>query len=152
MRPDSLRHVVIVSDDNSTQMSAGAFDSFVKGRAGYQDYRLHGAVGLSSGGCVARVGSVYQELAQLSGGMLFHICDADWSALFTQLGQEVADLAKTHSKLSHTPVPASVVVRYNGAEAARGSQWELDTPNRQVVQGALPADGTPIEVCYPYTN
>jgi hypothetical protein len=152
MRKDSMRHFVIVTDDNS-RISASSFDSFLKKRTGYGDYMLHGIIGMKSGGCVARVGSVYKDLASRTKGSLFDICSADWTPLFNKLAQTVSDIAKTHYKLSKDPVAGTVTVRYGSSLATVGSDYDFDKPNRQVIlKGSLPADGTAIQVCYDYIN
>jgi hypothetical protein len=151
MRPKSLRIFVEVSDDNS-YITAAAFDSFLKARGGaYNDYIFHSIVGLTSGGCVAKVGDVYKQLSSWTKGMTFHICNANWNTLFNQLGQQVANIATTQYKLKHTPLISTMKVTYNGAAKQVGTHWVYDTTNQQLVlKGQLPGAGTQIKVCYQY--
>ncbi|MBW2735641.1 MAG: hypothetical protein JRH20_24925 [Deltaproteobacteria bacterium] len=148
LRKDSLRHFVIVTDDNSS-LSASSFHNYITNRPGFHDYILHGVVGMTSGGCVARTGSVYKDLAARTGGLLFHICTADWTALFKELSDKVADLAQTHYKLSKTPLANTVVVHYGLAATQEGVDWDLDLVGSQVVlKGNLPQSGQSIDICY----
>jgi len=150
LRPHSLRHIVIVSDDESRAMSANQFDSFITSRSGFDDYRLHGIVGLFSDSCLSQVGSIYKDLAQRTGGLLFHICNADWTALVTELSQDLADVARLHYTLAHAPING-VVVHYGNTEAQAGVDYDFDPIGQQIVlKGSLPAPGTSITACYTY--
>ena len=91
MRPEASKHVVIVTDDNSS-MSAGAFDAAFRGLdPSYADYKLHGIVSLTNCAQTADIGDVYIDLADLTGGLLGDLCDQDFQPLFDLLSTEVVN-------------------------------------------------------------
>lgn len=150
MRPTSVRHFVVVTDDKAKQINWVAFHAFLKSRPGYGDYVFHSIVGLKDEGCVADEGKDYVALSLATGGLKYHICNANWSALFQKLGQVVAT-ATTKFKLNQKPKAGTVTVTYNGKAAIPGKDWIHDPVINQVVlKGSLPADGTAIKVCYQY--
>lgn len=105
MRPNGLKHVVVVSDDNS-DMAAGTFHAMFQAYGPeYASYKFHAIVGLldpnsflecaSDPVCCALIaedGSQYISLAGLTGGVVGPLCDngkQDFSGLFTALSTEV---------------------------------------------------------------
>ena len=153
MRPNSLRQIVVVSDDNSS-LSAPAFHAWIKARTGYKDYVFHSIVSLTyTLFCTAKDGKVYIDLSNWTKGLKAHICTANWNSLFTQLSKKVSDVAKTQYKLSKTPLANTIKVQYNNVYVKHGQHWIWDVANSQVVlKGKLPGPGTKIKVCYQYTN
>lgn len=150
MRPTSVRHFVVVTDDKAKGANWATFHAFLKARQGYGDYVFHSIVGLKDEGCVADEGKDYVALSLATGGLKYHICNANWSALFSKLGQVVAT-ATTKFKLTKKPKSGTVSVTYNGKTAVPGQDWIHDpTINQIVLKGSLPADGTAIKVCYQY--
>ena len=91
MREEASKHIVIVTDDNSS-MSAANFDSAFTGLdPSYADYRLHGIVSLTNCPQTAQIGSVYMDLADQTGGVLGDLCDQDFQPLFDLLSTEVVN-------------------------------------------------------------
>ncbi len=129
-RPQAKKVFVIVSDDNAEDVNAANFLDLVKPDLGGQDPVIFGFVGLDEtrSGCkIAKVGSAYEELAFKTGGAVFDICDADWSANFGKLSANVAAIAQsqftvkapkiaavTSATIDGKPVPASAI-RVSGA-------------------------------------
>ena len=153
MRPNSLRQIVEVSDDNSRPgygyPTGPSFHSWIVKRPGWKDYVFHSIVSLYKDSCTATVGTEYMWLSKQTKGMEQHICKANWNAMFNQLGKKVADLAKTQYKLKGTPNPNTIKVYYNNTLVPKGVNWDYDGPNNQVVlKGKLPGNGTAIKVCY----
>lgn len=153
MRPNSLRQIIVVTDDNS-KLSASAFHAWIKARPGYKDYVFHSIVSLVyTFMCTAKDGKVYIDLSNWTKGLKFHICNANWNSLFTQLSKKVADIAKTQYKLSKTPVANTIKVEYNNVPKQHGKDWIWDVTNTQVVlKGQLPGPGTKIKICYQYVK
>ncbi|MEM6992242.1 MAG: vWA domain-containing protein, partial [Myxococcota bacterium] len=78
MRAEASKHIVIVTDDNSS-MNAAQFDAaFVGLDASYAEYRLHGIVSLTNCPQTAQIGNVYIDLANDTGGVLGDLCDQDF--------------------------------------------------------------------------
>lgn len=149
MRPTSVRHFVVVTDDKAKKVNWLAFNTFLKARKGYADYVFHSIVGLKDEGCVADKGKDYIALSTATGGLMFHICKANWTTLFQKLGQ-VVSTATTKFKLTRTPkTGAKITVTYGGKATVAGKDWIYDAKINQIVlKGALPADGTKIKVCF----
>lgn len=105
IRPNSVKHLVVVSDDNSS-MGATAFDDAFKAiDPSYSGYLFHAIVAFENpdpleclGGAAccsgfipisADVGSVYIELANLTGGVAGDLCDQQFGPVFDQIAQSV---------------------------------------------------------------
>ncbi|MCK5799137.1 MAG: VWA domain-containing protein [Deltaproteobacteria bacterium] len=147
MRPGSIRHFIAVTDDESS-VKANDFHQFIKSRGpDYADYVFHGIVGLNSGGCVARPGQQYVDLANMTHGLKFHICNANWAQLFNALGKNVAT-ATSKLKLSKKPIPGSIQVWFDNFQTSQGSHWTYDPVINQIVIVKYPQAGAKIRVCY----
>ena len=103
MRPDASKHIIMVTDDNSS-LPAASFDSqFTALDPSYAEYKLHGIVSMQNCPQAARVGSVYIELGQLTGGLLTDLCDQDFQPVFDLLSTEVIEGAQLSCQY---PIPA----------------------------------------------
>jgi hypothetical protein len=107
MRPGSIKHVVVVSDDNSEPMTSGQFHVAFEGiSADYEDYFFHaivaytepnpfecfGGMGTCCEGFIplsAAKGQVYLELVALTGGVSGDLCDQQFGPVFNQIAQSV---------------------------------------------------------------
>ena len=88
LRADSVKVVVFVTDDDS-DINA---DSFLQqAPSELENTKYFGFVGKSS--CadseIENVGQVYEQLANLSGGEMFSLCDPDWTAKFSKLTDSI---------------------------------------------------------------
>lgn len=98
LRPDSLTHVVVVSDDNSA-LPAADFTSQFSGLAEQLDnFVFHAIVstldpdGPACGSCCAlgaSQGTVYQELVAQTGGVEGNLCDQEFQPVFAAVAQQV---------------------------------------------------------------
>jgi hypothetical protein len=105
IRPNSVKHVVVVSDDDSS-MDAATFDNAFKALdADYANYFFHAIVafeapdplecGLGASCCLsliplsADVGEVYLQLVQQTGGVAGDLCDQEFGPVFNQIAQSV---------------------------------------------------------------
>jgi len=149
MRKNSLRQIVEITDDRSYYVTAQAFHSWITARPYYKDYVFHSIVGLTSGGCVASVGQQYIDLSNMTKGMKFHICNANWNSLFQQLGKSVAGIAKTQFPLSKTPLLNKVDVYYNNVKKTQGVHYAyIPGSNWVQLKPPYPANNTQIKICY----
>ena len=90
MRPDSVKHIIVVSDDDS-YVSAEEFDAqFLALDPGYAGYRVHGIVATEPCGEGA-VGSEYIALAELTGGVIGDLCQQEFQPLFDTLSTAVLE-------------------------------------------------------------
>lgn len=86
LRPEASKHVVVISDDNSS-LSAQAFDTAFRALGDgmiLSEYQLHSIVAVRSAppgetdicdGLIASEGRVYVELSDLTGGVRGDLCD-----------------------------------------------------------------------------
>ena len=106
IRPGSVKHLVVVSDDDSS-LDAASFDAMFKAiDPDYDDYFFHAIVAyenpdplecfaMTSGCCAgliplsADVGQVYLDLAQLTGGVTGDLCEQQFGPVFNQIAQSV---------------------------------------------------------------
>ncbi|MCA9680604.1 MAG: VWA domain-containing protein [Myxococcales bacterium] len=106
MRPNSVKHVVVVSDDDSA-MDAATFDATFKALdPGFTNYYFHAIVAyenpdplecfaMSSTCCAgliplsADVGQVYLDLVNLTGGISGDLCEQQFGPVFNQIAQSV---------------------------------------------------------------
>jgi hypothetical protein len=103
LRPSAKKAIVVVSDDNSA-VSASEFLSQFASLSQVDDMTLYGFIGIgASSPCKAREGTVYEALAQQTGGRVYNICDQDWSARFDDLADNVVSLTQQIS------IPPSVL-------------------------------------------
>ena len=107
MRPDALKHVIVVSDDNAS-MNANSFNTAFKALGPeYVDYRFHAIVGENDAGdvlwciqnpvccaLIASEGSAYVTLVGLTGGLLGDLCDQEFGPIFNELSTVVVDDAE----------------------------------------------------------
>ena len=105
LRADSRKVFVLVTDDRST-MSAAQFRSVYGSLYAADTMVAFGWIGLGAAAspCQAATGTQYQDLAQATGGDMNNVCDANWSAKFAELAQNVVTLA-----LDTIPLPADVI-------------------------------------------
>jgi hypothetical protein len=100
LRPGALKHIVVVSDDES-DWSKAMFEGQVTAlpAPGFgADWRLHAVVaedlgfGFPPGHCftlAAAPGTIYIALQQAHMGLFYSLCDTNWDPLFVALGQAV---------------------------------------------------------------
>ncbi len=89
LRPDTLRVIVAVTDDDSA-LSADAFDAQLRARPGWDGYVFNSIVGYESrADCptLTRRGSVYLTLTDRTMGQRARVCDPDWTGTFTAFAQ-----------------------------------------------------------------
>ncbi|KIG17772.1 hypothetical protein DB30_02805 [Enhygromyxa salina] len=105
IRPNSVKHLVVVSDDNSS-MNAANFDMAFKAlNPDYANYFFHAIVAfeapdpldcaLGASCCLSFIplseeaGDVYLDLVSLTGGVAGDLCDQQFGPVFNQIAQSV---------------------------------------------------------------
>ena len=98
LRPDSLTHVVVVSDDNSALPAADFTSQFGALADQLDNFVFHAIVstldpdGPACGSCCAlgaSQGTVYQELVSQTGGVEGNLCDQEFQPVFAAVAQQV---------------------------------------------------------------
>lgn len=93
LRSDAPTHFVVVTDDESSPMTAAAFQTGMEGKLGH-DFTFHAIV--EDGTCnsfLGGKGTQYMTLADATGGGKHRVCTADWSGLFKELESAVLESA-----------------------------------------------------------
>ncbi len=91
IRSNSVKHVVVVSDDNSI-VAADDFHTWMHSQgSSYRDYRFHGVVALWMCAEAAAVGQVYIDLAERTGGVVSDLCEQNFQPVFDQLSEAVIE-------------------------------------------------------------
>lgn len=129
LRADSQKHIIFVTDDNST-MTAASFTTqlaALQPQGTFANYKVHGIYAYGNGqstGCTgafgtgAADGTVYTTLITNSGGTRGVICNDDWTQVFTDItqavvsGSQVACELDVPSPAQGTLDPAQVNVKY----------------------------------------
>jgi hypothetical protein len=99
LRPDSIKHIVAVTDDES-DWSRATFEAQLAALTapGFgTTWKFHAVVAEAppfdfSSPCFALsadVGAIYMDLQAAHGGLFFSLCSTDWSPLFTTLAESV---------------------------------------------------------------
>jgi hypothetical protein len=94
----------------------------------------------------ADAGTGYYEAAVETGGILFSICEEDWSGLLAELGFEASGLRKEFY-LSKIPVQDTISVTVDGVEETR---WTYISASNAIRfdDDAVPEEGAEIIVEY----
>jgi hypothetical protein len=161
LRADAGLSIIAVSDrDDLSEDDVSAYEQFLidlKGGSTPDRITFSAIVGTAPEGCDggegihASYGARYIALAELFGGDVESLCDADFSAVVARLGDEPVQRKSTFP-LSHVPVADSLVVQVDGAVMEEDVAWIYD-PQRQAVVFAsdhLPDFGATIRALYQY--
>jgi hypothetical protein len=107
MRPDSKKHFVVVSDDESTMMTAAAFTSAADALdpAVIKDWDFHGIFAQTMCMEASAVGNVYKELVMQTGGVAGDLCLQQFDPVFDQLAMDVAGKAEIACDWTIPPPP-----------------------------------------------
>ena len=89
IRADSVKHIVVVSDDES-DLEAAEFDTqFGELAPDYESYVMHAIVCPWDCPEAADIGQTYLDLVGLSGGVLGDLCEQDFQPVFDELADAV---------------------------------------------------------------
>jgi hypothetical protein len=158
LRPDSIKHFVVVTDDES-DWSRATFEAQLAALTapGFgTDWRFHAVVAEGwpwdlTSPCFAlsaAVGAIYLDLQVAHAGLFFSLCSTDWTPLFTTLAETVTDglslpctytippppdgveLDPNQVNFSYTPTGGSPVTIPNVGSMAgcAGDGWYYDDP------------------------
>jgi hypothetical protein len=89
IRPDSVKHIVVVSDDES-ELSANSFkNQFAALDPSYESYVFHAIVCPWDCPESAAIGETYIDLVDQTGGVLGDLCAQDFQTVFDELADAV---------------------------------------------------------------
>lgn len=157
-RPDASLHVVFVSDGDDASddlfgedpatafLAVLAEDAARSGRTA----RASAVVGDAPAGCsgsagVAQAGVRYREVAAATGGVSASICEADFAAVASALGDAGVEWP-TVFPLRALPADGTLLVEVDGDRVLEG--WSLDTTAPALVFAVAPAPDSVIDVLY----
>lgn len=91
MRPDSVKHLIVVSDDDS-YVGAADFDAqFLALDPTYAGYFFHGIVSMTDCPESGATGEQYIALAELTGGVIGDLCEQEFQPTFDVLSTAVTE-------------------------------------------------------------
>ncbi len=91
LRPNASKHVVVISDDDSDDMSASTFHAYVTtADPSFANYTFH-AIASSSDYCpfAAEEGKVYKQLVSMTQGVFGDLCLQNFQPVWDQLSTQV---------------------------------------------------------------
>ncbi len=106
LRPDSAKHIVIVSDDNST-LPPFLFETALNALGpNFSDYRFHGIFCYTQCQSAASVGSAYKTLVKRTGGVSGDLCLQNFKPVFNKLATAVVEESKISCRIAMPKAPA----------------------------------------------
>ncbi len=161
LRKDTVKELLVVTDDNSENFSASDFKDYLKSKEDkYGKFRFNGFVWRSGKGnngqswCTkAREGTVYEKLAgdDKFGGMIQHLCNKDWGDMIKQFAERIIELnAEVEFPLGRKVDPnAPIRVLINNQDIST-NYWQFDTENNSLIfiDGLSPQAGDLLVVHY----
>jgi len=124
IRPDSVLHIVAVTDDES-DMSVAEFQLAMSIGLPGREYTFHAIASEDLGGreCpgAADVGEVYYRLADLTMGLKVSICTSDWTGVFTRLEEHIFASTPIPCELEIPEPPTDFVINYELVNVEVGS-------------------------------
>lgn len=162
IREDATLEVVIVSDEEDySPADLNFYINFFKSIKGFYNenlFHLHAIVGDVPSGCnsgagAADAGQRYTAVAQATGGAVVSVCDANFAAGLSSIG-DIAFGLRTQFFLGRLPDPTTITVAVAGTSCASGSgaNWVYDEPSNSVVfaeeGGCMPTAGQQVVIHY----
>ncbi len=155
VRPNSLRQIIIVTDDESDE-DWSWFQSRLDTRLNAtrpNTYNVNSVVGLRRDGCVARVGSRYMDAARATGGAELHICDNNWGTVIDVLFENTVSQLNAVFPLSGCPYDGTIEVYAStgGPEILIAADTYAYDPMSRTLSfnaGQSPPNGTAVRIHY----
>lgn len=106
LRSDSVKHIVIVTDDNSS-LGAFAFQLALKAYGSdFSEYKFHGIFCYTNCKSAANIGSVYKTLVKNTGGVSGDLCQQNFKPVFDKLATAVVEEAKISCSIPMPKAPS----------------------------------------------
>lgn len=113
LRPNSAKHIVIVTDDNSN-LPALVFDLAAKQlKPTFSDYKFHGIYCYTNCKSAAAIGSVYKSLVKKTGGVSGDLCAQNFTPVFNKLATAVVEESKIACKFQLPSAPPGMQIDPN---------------------------------------
>jgi hypothetical protein len=108
LREDSVRNIVVVSDDNSAMTGADFQDALADLSPSFDSFVFHGIVSATDCPPAASVGQVYIDLIEETGGVLGDLCLQEFAPVFDEISTAVSQVAISCSWLIPDPPDGEV--------------------------------------------
>ncbi len=98
LRPDATKAFVIVSDDNARSAPYDNAQAFLDGLRAlspelFEEISFNGIFGMRECEDIVRLGEVYRQLVEQTGGVAGELCDQDFQPVFDRLAEEIITTA-----------------------------------------------------------
>lgn len=159
IRPDSKKHVIIVTDDNDHMIPDDFIKTMTSSSNGTpENLILHGIVGLQLGRnsdtcTIDHIGNAYIDASKMlpNKGLIQDICKSDWSDLLTNLANYIVSKVTTQTFKLSRPLEKGdeIKVAINGSRVPPDN-YSVDFNRNELTfkDGLAPQDGASIEVTY----
>ena len=91
MRTNSVKHIIVVSDDDSYVSAADFHAQFVALDPTYAGYFFHGIVSMTDCPASGAIGAQYLALAEMTGGVIGDLCQQEFQPTFDVLSTAVTE-------------------------------------------------------------
>jgi hypothetical protein len=108
LREDSVRHIVVVSDDNSAMTGDAFQDALTDLSPAFDSFVFHGIVSAWDCPPAASIGQVYMDLIDETGGVLGDLCLQEFEPVFDEISTAVSQVAIACSWLIPDPPEGEV--------------------------------------------
>lgn len=114
LRADAVKHITIVTDDNSN-LDAASFDSQLQALdpPTFVGYKFHGIFCYTKCATAAKAGTVYQTLVQQTGGVSGDLCLQDFKPVFDKLATAVVEGSTIACDIPMPTPPAGKSINLN---------------------------------------
>lgn len=150
IRSDSILNIIFVSDEND--WSGGLVSTYTNHfrslKTDPTHVLLHAVVGDVPSGCsTAQPGTRYVDAKNVTGGLFYSICSADWGLNLQNLANG-ATTARTTFTLSDIPINTNIDVYVDGSPQLTG--WSYDPVQNAIVfdTTSIPHSGSIIDAEY----
>ncbi len=130
MRPTSVKHLIVVSDDDS-YVSAADFDAqFIALDPTYAGYFFHGIVSTTDCPQSGAVGAQYLALAEMTGGVIGDLCQQEFQPTFDVLSTAVTEGTTLACAWAMPEAPEGKVIDPSSIEILLELDGVLSSPPR----------------------
>jgi hypothetical protein len=113
IRPNSVKHIVVVSDDES-EIALDVFENQFKALdPSYDDFIFHAIVCAWDCPESATIGQIYIDLVNQTGGVLGDLCDQDFQTVFDELAKAVIQAVPLSCHFDIPPPPMGMILDFN---------------------------------------
>lgn len=112
---EGARNIAIFVSDDDSELPSATIKTQLN-QFGHDDLIVFGFIGLNEIECpsLSDIGTVYKQLAEVTGGQVFNLCAADWTPHYEKLLENIEQSVITEIATQLPPDTKIVRVRLNG--------------------------------------